>query len=186
MSWKFAGIIFKKNYNAAYPELLKQLGVKYNQSAAGFTFADAVNRENRATALGQVHGNTLLLHHFLPYDCSYEPGSEGLLDELLLPLSLDGNIMNYIVDGVSGTYCFSLFSAGKRIRRWAAEPGKVWCDEGEPAPSETFSVLKNDSPIDIFSMNEDESRLFAVWEAFAGISFQELAQDDTPLFHFFL
>lgn len=186
MSWKFAGIIFKKNYKTTYPELLKQLEVQYSQSAEGFTFADAISRENQATALGQVNDNTLLLHHFLPYDCSYEPGAEGRLDDLLIPLSSEGDIMNYIVDGVSGTYCFSLFSAGKRIRRWAAEPGKTWCNEGNTMEYETSSAFKTDSPLDIFSMIEDEARLFAVWEAFTGISFQKLVQDDAPLFHFFL
>ena len=185
MSWKFAGIIFKKNYKTAYPELLKQLEVKYSQSAEGFTFADAISRENQATALGQVNDNTLLLHHFLPYDCSYEPGAEGRLDELLMPLSIESDIMNYIVDGVSGTYCFSLFSDGKRVRRWAAEPGKIWCNEGKPVDQEISSVSKN-APPDIFSMSEDEAHLFAVWEAFAGIPFQKLVQDDAPLFHFFL
>ncbi|MCK9397688.1 MAG: hypothetical protein M0Q44_19120, partial [Methylobacter sp.] len=155
-------------------------------SAEGFTFADAISRENQAVALGQVNDNTLLLHHFLSYDCSYEPGSEGRLDELLMPLSLEGDIMNYIVDGVSGTYCFSLFSNGVRTRRWAAEPGKIWCNEGEPRTNETSSALKKAPPLDIFSMSDDENRLFAVWEAFIGISFQELVQNDTSLFHFFL
>ena len=190
MSWKFAGMTFKKDYQAAYPDLLKRLEVKYSRSAVGFSFSDAIGRENQATALGHVNGHTMLLHHFLPYDCSYEPGVESRLDAMLASLSLEGDILNYIIDGVSGTYCFSLFSKGVRTRRWATEPGKVWCNEGEPVSGEAPAVSKltateNALPA-IFVMSEDEAHLFAVWEGFTGVSFQDLVQDDTPIFQFFL
>ncbi len=190
MSWKFAGIIFQKNYQDSYPELLQLLEIKYYQSAEGFTFADAIGRENQATALSIVNGNTMLLNHLIPYDCSYEPGGEGRLDDILAALSDEANIMNYIVDGVSGTYCFSLFSKGARIRRWAVEPGRVLCDEGELVDGEVSKISQNalagNSLPDIFVMSEDEAHLFGVWEAFLGVSFQELVQNETPLFHFFL
>jgi hypothetical protein len=190
MSWKFAGIIFRKDYRGSYPDLLKRLGVVSYQSAEGFTFSDAIRRENQATALGFVNGNTLLLHHFIPYDCSYEPGGKGRLDDILIPLSLEGDIMNYIIDGVSGTYCFSLFSKGERSRRWAVEPGNVWCNDGSMVNGEMPAVSKNavtgNSLPDIFMVSDDEAHLFAVWEAFIGVSFQELVRNDTLLFHFFL
>jgi hypothetical protein len=142
MSWKFAGIIFKKDYRGSYPDLLNRLGIKFNQSAEGFTFSDAISRENQATALGFVNDSTLLLHHLIPYDCSYEPGESGRLDGVLEALSLEAEIMNYIIDGVSGTYCFSVFSGGKRIRRWAVEPGKVLCNEGEPVAGEAATITR--------------------------------------------
>jgi len=190
MSWKFAGIIFKKDYRGSYPNLLDRLGVEFYQSAEGFTFSHAINRENQATALGFVNGNTMLLHHLLPYDCSYEPGRSGPLDGVLEALSLEADIMNYIIDGVSGTYCFSVFSGGKRIRRWAVEPGNVLCDEGEPVAAEAATITRgpsiDDSLPDIFAMSEDEAHIFAVWEAFLGVSFQELVQSETGMFEFFL
>jgi|GEM_PF-1915165 len=190
MSWKFAGIIFKEDYQDAYPDLLKQLEIKYHQSAEGFTFSDAISRDNQATALGIVNGNTLLLNHLIPYDCAYEAGEEGRLDKILISLSLEGDILNYIVDGVSGTYCFSLFSNGIRTHRWAVEPGKVWCNEGNPVKGEMPPVsedaLTDNTLPDIFARSEDEAHLFAVWEDFIGVSFQELVQNDTLLFHFFL
>lgn len=190
MSWKFAGIIFKKDYKDSYPDLLERLEVKYFRSAEGFSFSNAISRENQAVALGRVNGNTMLLHHLIPYDCSYEPEGEGRLDNILASLSLQEDIMNYIIDGVSGTCCFSLFSKGVRIRRWATGPGKVWCNEGKLVKGEEPAVYKNamaDNPLpDIFAMSEDEAHLFAVWEAFLGVSFQELVQNDAPLFQFFL
>jgi hypothetical protein len=190
MSWKFAGIIFKKDYRGSYPDLLNRLGIEFNQSAEGFTFSDAISRENQATALGFVNDSTLLLHHLIPYDCSYEPGESGRLDGVLEALSLEADIMNYIIDGVSGTYCFSVFSGGKRIRRWAVEPGKVLCNEGEPVAGEAATITRNpsidDSLPDIFAMSEDETHIFAVWEAFLGVSFQELVQSETGMFEFFL
>lgn len=190
MSWKFAGIVFKKDYKDSHPDLLKSLEVKYSWSAGGFSFSDAISRENQATALGSVNGETMLLHHFIPYDCSYEPEEEGRLDNILAKLSLQGDIMNYIIDGVSGTYCFSLFSKGVCIRRWATEPGKVWCNEGKLVKGEEPAISKNAmvdySLPNIFVMSEDEAHLFAVWEAFLGVFFQELVQNDEPLFHFFL
>jgi hypothetical protein len=190
MSWKFAGITFKRDYHDSYPDLLKRLEIKYYQSAEGFTFADAIGRENKTIALGQVNGNTMLLHHLIPYDCSYEPGGQERLDDILAQLSLEGDIMNYIVDGVSETYCFSLFSQGKRIRRWAVEPNNVWCNEGNLVDGEVSTASQNaltgNSLPDIFLMSEDEAHLFSVWEAFLGVSFQELVGNDTPLFYFFL
>ena len=190
MSWKFAGISFKKAYQTSYPDLLKRLGVKYTQSAGGFSFSDAIDRANQATALGGVNAHTMLLHPLLPYDCAYEPDVEGRLDAILAALSLEGDILNYIIDGVSGTYCFSLFSKGIRTRRWATEPGKVWCDEGEPvsgeAPAVSQPAATEPALPALFAMSEDEAHLFAVWEAFIGVSFQELVRDDTSLFHFFL
>jgi hypothetical protein len=190
MSWKFAGINFKTDYRGSYPDLLKRLGVEFHQSGEGFTFSDAISRDNQATALGFVNGSTMLLHHFLPYDCSYEPGEEGQLDDALEALSLEGAIMNYIIDGVSGTYCFSVFSGGKRIRRWAVEPGKVLCNEGEPVAGESATITRNpsidDSLPDIFAMSEDEAHIFAVWEAFLGVSFQELVKSEAGIFEFFL
>ena len=190
MSWKFAGINLKKDYHGAYPDLLNKLGFEFHQSGEGFTFSDAIRRENQAIALGFVNGSTMALHHLLPYDCSYEPGEEGRLDGALEALSLECDIMNYIIDGVSGTYCFSVFSGGKRIRRWAVEPGSVLCNEGKPVAGETATITRNpsrdDSLPDIFAMSEDEAHIFAVWEDFIGVSFQELVQSETDIFECFL
>ena len=190
MSWKFAGIHFAKDYRDDYPGLLQRLKVDFNNSAEGFSLADAIGRDNLAVALGQVNGKTLLFHHFLPHDCSYEPGVTRRLDAILEPISREGDVMNYIIDGISGTYCFSLFSQGIHIRRWAVEPGKVWCDEGAPIAGEKpgdFAGTPIDSPLPaIFAMTADEARIFSVWEAFIGVSFQDLLNQRADLFQFFL
>jgi hypothetical protein len=189
MSWKFAGISFVKDYQASYPDLLKRLGVHYYRSSEGFTFSDAIRHDNLGTALGVINGKTMLLNHLLPYDCSYEPGKEGRLDEILKSLSIEGTILTYIVDGVSRTYCFSLFSHGERVRRWGTEPGNVWVDEGQPIDGEPAMALRKPTPDDflpgIFAVSDDEAHLFAVWEAFMGVSFQQLVQDNSPIFHLF-
>ncbi len=186
MSWKFAGIIFKNECRGSYPDLLKRLQVNYCHSAEGFTFSDAIARQNESIAVASVGACTMLLHHFLPYDCSYEAGKEGRLDEILGQMSEDGDIMNFIIDGVSETYCFSLFVKGKRVRRRAVEPGKVWCDEGVPLDSEALVAAGKNSTAGVFTVCENETKLVAVVEAFLGLSFQELVNSDQPLFHFFL
>ncbi len=104
MSWKFAGINFEEDFQGSYPTLLGRLGLDCSGPAKGFTFADAIARDNQGTALGIVNGKTVLLNHLLPYDCAYEAGQEGRLDEILAHVSLAGDILNYILDGVSGTY----------------------------------------------------------------------------------
>lgn len=190
MSWKFAGIIFKKSYRSRYEDLLARLGVTGQLVGHAYPFAEAIQRKVGETAVGVVHGKTLLLDHLLPYDCSYEPGEEGPLDGVLAELSENGDVLNYIFDGVSGTYCFSLFRLGKRVRRWATEPGHVLCDEGEPLAAEQQAASKieevdKELP-EIFAMTEDEARLFSVWEWFCGVSFQGLLQDETPLFDVYL
>lgn len=189
MSWKFAGILFQHDYQTAYPALLHRLEVNCADTATGFTFAEAIDRENQMIALGFVNGITMLLHHLLPYNCSYEPGEQSRLDEQLAALAHEGDILNYIVDGVSGTYCFSLFSQGVRTRRWATAPGNAWCNEGPPIPGEMAPAPTHLDP-DLslpapFTTSADEAHLFAVWEAFLGITFQELVQNKRPFFRLF-
>ena len=152
MSWKFAGIIFKKDYFKSYPDLLRKFWVKPYPSAKGLAFSDAIRRQNQAIALGWINGHTMLLHPFISYDCSYEPGVEGRLDEILASLSLEADALNYIVDGEVTT-----------IKN---------------------AAIENSFPA-IFMMNEDEAHLFAVWETFNGVPFQEIVRNKAPLFHFF-
>lgn len=176
MSWKFAGIQFARSYQDAFADLLDRLGQHDAHPGADLTFAQATSLHNQGTAIGVVNGHTLLLDHLLPYDCTYEPfGPDGPLDERLRSLSLGGDVLNFICDGVSGTYCFSLFRQGARIRRWAGEPERVLCNEGPLLPAE--SILAVDAAVD-----SGEARLFAVWEDMLGVSFAELVEGERPSF----
>lgn len=107
-------------------------------SAEGFTFGDAIDRDNRATALGVIGDSTLRPHRWIPHDGAYAAGQDGPLDAAPASLSEDGDALSDSVDGVSGTYCSAAFSAGARIRRWAAQPSGVFCDEG--------SLLEGEGP----------------------------------------
>ncbi len=168
MSWNFAGIIFDKDYHDSFPALLEGLEVQAAGSIEKLSFSDATRSENTATALGFFHNKTWLLDRLLPYNCAYEPGEEGRLDVLLARLSLDGKILNYIVDGLSGTYGFSLFDKGRRIHHWAIMPDKELCNEGSL----------------ILPTSEDqetrEDIFWNTWEEFAGITFQELVRSKNP------
>ena len=181
MSWKFAGIVFARSYQDAFRDLVGRLGLPSARPGVELTFSAATSRRNQATAIGIVNGRTLVLDHLLPYDCAYEPDRDGPLDERLRSLSLGGDVLNFICDGVSGTYCFSLFRQGRRIRQWAGEPGRVTCDEGQPLPAEAqLPAADTDAGVDAPCAGED--RLFAVWEAFLGVSFEDLVADARPLF----
>jgi hypothetical protein len=186
MSWKFAGIAFARSYAANPRDLLRRLGLPDADPGAELTFAEATSRRNEGTAVGIVNGRTLLLDHLLPYDCAYEPGREGPLDERLRSLSVGGDILNFVCDGASGTYCFSLFRQGERIRRWAGDPDGVSCDEGSPLAAEAElpadTRAANALAAGIYATNFGEIRQFAVWEAFLGVAFEELVQDDRPRF----
>lgn len=189
MSWKFAGMVFRGDRRSSYPDLLHRLGVDYAQSAGGFTFGDAIDRDNRATALGVIGDSTLLLHRLIPYDCSYEAGQEGPLDAALASLSEEGDVLSDVLDGVSGTYCFAAFGAGSRIRRWAAQPSGAFCDEGSPLEGErpTSGAAGSGASEGAASAPLDhEARLFAVWGAFVGTPFQTVVKNEAPDFRFFL
>ncbi len=177
MSWKFAGIIFARSYRDAFADLVSRLGLPSVRPGAELTFSAATSRRNQAAAVGIVNARTLVLDHLLPYDCAYEPDRDGPLDERLRSLSLSGDVLNFICDGASGTYCFSLFRQGSRIRQWAGEPGRVTCDVGQPLPAEAHLPA---TAVDAGGAGED--RLFAVWEAFLGVSFEDLVADERPLF----
>lgn len=188
MSWKFAGVLFEQEFGNQFPVLLERLGVERHYSSRRCSFFDAIRADNEATALAIVNGRTVLVDKFLSYDCSYEPGQSSGLDRLLGSLSGDRNILNFIVDGVSGTYCFTLFSRGRRIRRWATEPGNIWCDEGQPLLAESqqqSEVSANNEELPFSTMNDDEAHLLAVWEDFLGLSFQDLLRDDKLSFQLF-
>lgn len=177
MSWKFGGIVFARSYQGALRDLVGRLGLPNAQAGAELTFSEGTSRRNQGMAVGIVNGRTLVLDHLLPYDCAYEPDRDGPLDERLRSLSLGGDVLNFICDGGSGTYCFSLFRQGGRIRQWAGEPGRVTCDVGQPLPAEAHLPAT-----DVDGGGAGEDRLFAVWEAFLGVSFADLVADERPLF----
>ena len=177
MSWKFGGIAFTRGYQGAFRELVGRLGLPNAQAGAELTFSEGTSRRNQGTAVGIVDGRTLVLDHLLPYDCAYEPDRDGPLDERLRSLSLGGDVLNFICDGVSGTYCFSLFRQGRRIRQWAGAPGRVTCDVGQPLPAAAQLPAA-----DTDAGGAGEDRLFAVWEAFLGVPFEDLVADERPLF----
>jgi len=182
MSWKFAGIAFEKNYVGAFSQLLAKLQIGFTNSNSGFTFLDAIAPSNRATALGIIHHKTLLLHHLWPYDVAYEPDQTLPLDPLLSDESRHGQILSFIIDGMSATYAFALFDQGQCVRRWGVAPGNTFCNEGVPLVTEApHSLIVNaDQP------TPDESHIFGVLEGFLGIPFQTMAQSKAELFEAFL
>lgn len=190
MSWRFASITFRSDHSGRFPELLQRLGVRYHQSAPGFTFDDAIRWDNKATAVGLVNGRTMVLEHFLPYDCSFEPGKTGRLDPVLMELSVQEDILCCIVDGGSGTYCLAAFHKGQRVRCWAAEPGRVLCQEGQPVEGEEQDHSARLRDLEalpaMFTPCDNELRVLGAWEHFLGVSFQDLVRSEEALFHFFL
>lgn len=192
MSWNFAGIIFEKNYQNQYPDLLTDLKVNFQQSGEGFTFDQAIRYDNQASALRIVNQKTLFLNHLLPYNCSYEPKEDLYLDKILTILSSEGDILNFIVNERADMYCFSLFSQQKRIRRWAIYPEGIMVDEGEKLNVEKAEISNQDQDVHpeelpvLYHMSASETQLFRVFASFLGLTFQELVRDKNPRFHFFL
>lgn len=174
MSWKISGIFFNKNYEGKHDLLLNTLGISYANSANGFTFQNAINRDLNVTALGPIDKGTLLLNRFLAYDCSNEISQLSDLDVQLCHLSLDCDVLAFIIDGSGNWFSFYMFNEGFKTRIWASSNGIIISDEGLAHKIELEFTNKKKYENLPFVLQPDDSEIY-VWhvlEKFGNFDFQ--------------
>lgn len=144
-----------------HEDLLGQLGLPSLRRSGRISFPQATSTSFLETAIGRVGSGVVIVNHFLPYDCSFEPGETSSLDERLAQLSQDALVMVFYLDGHTGGSGFALFQDGRRIRRRAILDGSVLqVDEGPPLPPELALAAGVD----------EESRVFALSALVLGFS----------------
>lgn len=167
MSFNFAGFLFAST-TLEPTAILRAMGLEARALPQRVELAAATRTDFLHSAIGVVGTGTILINHFLPYDCSFEPGGTSPLDRRLAPLSEEGPLLAFYLNGHAGYYGFSLFEGGARVRRRATSPAAVAVDEGAPLPQEAPYPPGH---------TDDEARLFALSKRFLGARLDRLIMD---------
>jgi hypothetical protein len=169
MSWTFGGLLIKKNYTGKLDEFLALTWQPLAISESKLSLYESVLLKGQQAAVGVVNECTVLFNEGLPYDCSFDEGEESDYDKQLAAASMEATILVFLLDGISGTYGYSIFNNGKRVRRWAADPRAVLCDEGEVMEFE--------------NRGDNEERVFASMEYYLKTPFATLFRDNEKIFY---
>jgi hypothetical protein len=175
MSWTFGGLLMQKDFSQHLDEFLSLVHHREGTRGSKISFNSALSVKGNEAALGVINHCTVLINEYLPYDCSFTPGKASAYDNRLAAASATTPILIFLLDGISGTYGYSLFQDGERIRRWAADPGTVLCDEGDPVEFEKAFI---DDP-----RADSEQRVLAAIEHYLSKTFVSLIRDEHALLY---
>ena len=148
-------------------DILAAIGYRGPSLAGDVSISDACEREFRDTAVFQYAEKVIVVDQFKPYDHAYSPGETNAFDKKLAAISSDGTAFTAFLDGVSGTYGYSLYQQGERRRRWAVTPGEILVDEGDPLTAESAERA-----------SDPEERIFAIIQDLIGVAFNDLLTED--------
>jgi hypothetical protein len=183
MSWKFGGLVIKKDFSKNLEGIFETLGRAQKFSGTILSFRESLNVKGAQSAAASVNQTTLLFNEFLPYDCSFTSGRESGFDKKLATISAEAPILVFFLDGTSGTYGFSFFEEGERKRQWAATGENVLCNAGEHLDAET-PFLIGTANTEQYSSDE-EARVIQVIEDFVQVEFSKLVNNETVKFYVF-
>ena len=134
---------------------LAESGRSANAADAPLSFEAASSRDFCDFACARVNGKTLIL------SSAIGTSQEGPADPVLCALSSRrGDVLLFWVNDASGTYAFSLFRKGQRVRLFTTGDG-LSDDEGAPLPGEA-------------GQRHGYDRTMAVFVSFLGVTLREL------------
>jgi hypothetical protein len=171
MSWTFGGLLMQADFSQHLDEFLLLVHQGNGISGDKISFNSALSLKGDHAAAGVINNCTVLLNEYLPYDCSFTPGVESNYDKRLASASARAGILVFLLDGISGTYGYSFFDSGKRVRRWAVDPGSVLCNEGETLEFENTPET------------DPEKRVLAAIEYYLSKSFVSLMRDSEAILY---
>jgi hypothetical protein len=183
MSWKFGGLVMQKDFSKKLEGFFETLGRTQKFSGTILSFRESLGIKGNQSAAGSIEQNTILLNEFLPYDCSFTPGIESGFDKKLANVSKEGLILVFFLDGTSGTYGFSVFENGERIRRWAATEEDILCNEGEYLDVELPFIAGMENTGE-YACGE-EARMIGVFENYIQADFSMLIKNEDLKFYVF-
>ena len=183
MSWKFGGLVIKKDFSKNLEGFFELIGRSQQFSGTTVSFREALNVKASQSAVGSIKQSTLLLNEYLPYDCSFTAGKESAFDKKLASVSNEGALLAFFLDGTSGTYGFSFFESGERKRQWASTGEEILCNEGDFLPVESAFIAGIENTDDFES--EEEARIIRVLEEFIEADFSMLVKNDNLKFFLF-
>lgn len=161
MGFVLGGLISKNMISASDKEILDMLGRENYFGPKKLNMESATSAEFFGVGIASVNGITMILGRDIPHSCSFEKSPLSSLDETLETLSKNGDILCFLVNSSSGTYAWSIFRNGKRVRGKSIAERKILSDFG--------NETEYDKGIEI----TDEG-LIHLLENFTGYSYFEL------------
>jgi hypothetical protein len=115
---------------------------------------EASSRDAEAPSVTSHRGCVIIFDREAGLRCEFEQEGMSKYDARLAALTMArpeiGRAMVFHLDGTSGTYAFSVFADGSRVRRWAfipTDPEPLRIDEGAPLPTEPQGEVHGESRI---------------------------------------
>jgi hypothetical protein len=164
-------ILIQSDYEGHYAGLLERLGQGSLKESGPISMQEATHAVFDGTALGSYQKATILINHFLPYDCSHQADHPSDLDRRLANLSTSGQLLCFYLDETSMSFGFSVFQNGERVRARKVDPQQIYADFGIPLPAE--------APFDPAN-RDDSARILAITEALLGKPMNRLIVENQP------
>ena len=148
-------------------DILESLGYRRPSLKGDISIRAACDRGFRDTAVFRYAGKVIIVDHFKPYDHSYSPGETNPFDKMLSATSMNGTGFTAFLDGVSGTYGYSLYEQGECRRKYAVTPNETLVDEGDALTAESAE-----------EEGDPEQRIFAIIQGLIGVDFSDLVSEN--------
>ncbi len=171
MGYALGGVLFAQDFSGHTEGLLAAIGLAGQRADRQITLEEAADHNFLYTGIGRYGKGTLLINHFLPYDCSWEPGKTSALDRRLMNMAQGGRVFCFFVDDSTATYGFAVYAEGERVRRRSVLEGAVRVDEGTPLPEEQDAIRAE---------SDDGARIFDLTSAWLGARLDDLIAEDGP------
>lgn len=130
MGFVLGGLISKNGISPSNEEILEILGRENYSGPKRINMEAATSAEFFGVGIASVDGLTMILGRDIPHSCSFEKSSLSSLDKTLETLSINGDILCFLVNSISDTYAWSIFRNGKRVRAKSIAEGKILSDFG--------------------------------------------------------
>jgi hypothetical protein len=161
MGFMFTGIIIKNGNNLNDADVLEVFDQQHSYPEDDVSLEKAISSSFEGTAIARVDDMLVLFGPEIGYSCSFEGNELTETDKKLEKLSIQGDVVSFVLNSVASTYAWSLFSNGNRIRVKTIEGKKVLFESDEESKYEK-------------GMTMDEQGVIKLIENFTGYSFIEL------------
>jgi len=147
-------------------DLLRIIGRNGYASTGTVGLSDATAPGFRSTAIARLGDTVLILDAYLVWSCAFEEEKLTAFDEGLAEQSMRGDILCFLIDDTSGTYAYSIFSGGERVRVMSTTDGRAVADAGNTEAYES-------------NLETEIDRMMETIDLFLGQPFGELTTYNT-------
>jgi hypothetical protein len=147
MGFMFGGIIIKNGAELSNEEILQALDRERYYFYDDVSLEKATGGSFEGIAIARTGSAALIFGEDIAYSCSYEKDQSSAVDKKLEHLSNKGDILCFLLNGVSETYAWCVFSKGKKIRAKSVAEKKLLSGFGDPSTYEHGSEAIDDQAV---------------------------------------